>query len=56
MFPKTTKAWLVNIGVFDFDAVVFKDLWGMGDTKVFEAYVRYYLSDHRPMWVELGVG
>lgn len=28
----------------------------MGDEKQFEGYVRYYLSDHRPMWVELGVG
>ncbi|MGE3495029.1 MAG: endonuclease/exonuclease/phosphatase family protein [Gemmatimonadales bacterium] len=56
MFPKTTKAWLVDIGVFDFDAVVFKDLWAMGDVKQFQGYVRYYLSDHRPMWVELGVG
>jgi len=24
--------------------------------KQFQGYVRYYLSDHRPMWVELGVG
>ncbi len=56
MFPTTTKAWLVNIGVFDFDAVVFKELWDRGKPKVFEGYVRYYLSDHRPMWVELGVG
>ncbi|MGE3600909.1 MAG: hypothetical protein AB7N70_35785 [Dehalococcoidia bacterium] len=56
MFPKTTKAWLVDIGVFDFDAVVFQGLWALGDVKQFQGYVRYYLSDHRPMWVELGVG
>jgi endonuclease/exonuclease/phosphatase family metal-dependent hydrolase len=55
MFPKTTKAWLVNIGVFDFDAVAFKTLWDRVDPKIFQAYVRYYLSDHRPMWVELRV-
>jgi endonuclease/exonuclease/phosphatase family metal-dependent hydrolase len=56
MFPKTTKAWLVNIGVFDFDAVVFPELWARGNRQAFNAYLRYYLSDHRPMWVEVRVG
>lgn len=43
-----------GVGVFDFDAVVFRDLWERGDRKRFNAYLRYYLSDHRMMWVEVG--
>lgn len=43
-------------GVFDFDTCVFPDLWqGGANKKNFKAYVRYYLSDHRPMWVQLKV-
>jgi len=53
MFPRTTEAWLVNVGVFDFDGVVFPDLWAGRGRAAFHAYLRYYLSDHRPMWVEL---
>jgi hypothetical protein len=26
-----------------------------GNKADFRAYVRYYLSDHRPLWMELGV-
>ncbi len=44
-------------GVFDFDTAVFPDLWQNGANKAnFRAYVRYYLSDHRPMWIQLSVG
>jgi hypothetical protein len=33
--------------------VVFADLWNGGQgKKKFNTYVRYYLSDHRPMWME----
>lgn len=56
MFPKTTRSWLVDVGVFDFDAVVFRELWERGDQKAFNGYVRYYLSDHRVMWVEVRAG
>jgi endonuclease/exonuclease/phosphatase family metal-dependent hydrolase len=41
-------------GVFDFDTVVFPDLWQNGNNKKnFKSYLRYYLSDHRPMWIQL---
>jgi endonuclease/exonuclease/phosphatase family metal-dependent hydrolase len=48
-FPGETQAdFTSNHGVFDFDAVVFPDLWDGGKGKQkFGAYVRYYLSDHR---------
>ncbi len=40
--------------VLDYDGVVFPDLWQEGENaKNFRAYLRYYLSDHRPMWVQL---
>ena len=43
-------------GVFDYDAVIFSDLWKDGtNLKNFKAYLRYYLSDHRPMWVQLSI-
>lgn len=53
LFPTTTQAWFVDVGVFDYDAVVFRDLWTGQGRDVFDGYLRYYLSDHRPMWVEL---
>ena len=41
-------------GVFDFDGCIFSELWDDSATgrKVFEAYVRYYISDHRPIWAQ----
>jgi hypothetical protein len=43
-------------GVFDIDGAVFRDLWGNGtkaEASKFRSYVRYYLSDHRPLWAQL---
>jgi hypothetical protein len=53
LFPSMLLTRSVEVGVFDFDAVVFKELWDRGDPAVFNAYLRYYLSDHRVMWVVL---
>jgi endonuclease/exonuclease/phosphatase family metal-dependent hydrolase len=54
-FPNTKEYFTAKSGVFDFDAVVFKKLWeDEGRTQQqFNAYVRYYVSDHRPFWAEL---
>lgn len=54
-FPGTTKQYFTGLkGVFDYDAVIFGDLWQNGaNKKNFKAYLRYYISDHRPMWVQL---
>jgi len=38
--------------VFDFDGAIFGDLWQARGRDDFLAYVRYYLSDHRPLWAE----
>jgi hypothetical protein len=53
MLADTTQRWLVDVGVFDFDAVIFPDLWSGRGEKDFKAYLRYYISDHRPLWVKL---
>ena len=47
-FPGETMNEFVEAGVFDFDGAVFRTLWGNRGEKDFLAYVRYYLSDHRP--------
>ncbi|HXE37654.1 MAG TPA: endonuclease/exonuclease/phosphatase family protein [Azonexus sp.] len=56
-FPETTrKHFTGQKGVFDFDTVIFPNLWQNGtNTKDFKAYLRYYMSDHRPMWVQLSI-
>lgn len=52
VFPGSTKKKLTGkSGVFDFDGALFPDLW---ETKrqSFDAYMRYYVSDHRLIWYE----
>jgi endonuclease/exonuclease/phosphatase family metal-dependent hydrolase len=53
--PETTRNCFTGLkGVFDYDTVIFPDLWQDGaNMKNFRAYLRYYISDHRPMWVQL---
>ncbi len=55
--PGTTMHCFTGLkGVFDYDGVIFPDLWMDGKNKAnFKAYLRYYISDHRPMWVQLNV-
>jgi hypothetical protein len=55
--PGTTQSCFTgNKGVYDYDQVIFPDLWnnGAGEAQ-FKTYLRYYISDHRPMWVQLTV-
>jgi endonuclease/exonuclease/phosphatase family metal-dependent hydrolase len=40
-------------GVFDFDSVLFRALWEERGERDFDAYTRWAISDHRPLWVEL---
>ena len=55
-FPQKTKEdFTGRMGVFDFDGAVFNDLWDASSKKQqqkFFQYVRYYIADHRPLWVE----
>ena len=56
-FPETSQDRFTGLkGVFDFDTAIFPDLWHDGtNQKDFKAFLRYYVSDHRPMWVQLAV-
>jgi endonuclease/exonuclease/phosphatase family metal-dependent hydrolase len=49
-FPGETGDAFESAGVFDFDGAVFTSLWKERGREDFLAYVRYYLSDHRPLW------
>lgn len=54
--PQTTQDCFQAKGVFDYDQVIFPALWQNGtNEKNYKAYLRYYISDHRPMWVQLAV-
>jgi endonuclease/exonuclease/phosphatase family metal-dependent hydrolase len=56
-FPGQTKNCFQQMGVFDFDEVLFKSLWDnpRRSEAEYRQYVRYYISDHRPLWMELSV-
>ncbi len=55
-FPgETKKRFTGNTGIFDFDRSIFRRLWETKTQKQFQAYLRYYISDHRPMWAEFRI-
>lgn len=56
-FPDDSQALVDGpTGTFDYDGAIFPSLWANGtNTKNFNAYLRYYLSDHRLMWIRLKV-
>lgn len=43
-----------QVEVFDFDNTLFEELWQREDEPWpdFRGYLRYYISDHRPLWTE----
>jgi endonuclease/exonuclease/phosphatase family metal-dependent hydrolase len=49
---------ITAMGVFDFDGALFRDLWGetKAEQSKFRSYVKYYVSDHRPLWAAIDVG
>ena len=52
-FPGGTKDRFTGAcSVFDFDGAVFQTLWTERTPKQFRDYVRYHISDHRPLWAE----
>jgi endonuclease/exonuclease/phosphatase family metal-dependent hydrolase len=55
-FPGPTKIrFTKKTGVFDFDGALFRKLWETHTEKQFRSYLRYYISDHRPMWAEFKI-
>jgi endonuclease/exonuclease/phosphatase family metal-dependent hydrolase len=58
MFPDTKLRSRAMKGVFDFDTVIFNDLWSDTDRprqRRFFDYVRYYMSDHRVLWTSFDI-
>lgn len=55
VFPGPMEEAIEQLGVFDFDGALFRDLWGTtkAQQSKFRSYVKYYLSDHRPLWARL---
>ncbi len=59
--PTALRDRVVSHGVFDFDAAVFASKWRflaqrnthVRTVKEFNRYLRHYVSDHRPVWVEI---
>ena len=55
-FPgKSRQEYTGNSGVFDFDGAIFRQLWQVRTKTQFRAYLRYYISDHRPIWAEFRI-
>jgi endonuclease/exonuclease/phosphatase family metal-dependent hydrolase len=57
VFPGPMEEAIEQSGVFDFDGALFRDLWGptKKEQSRFRSYVKYYLSDHRPLWASLKI-
>ena len=51
-FPQEAGLAFVADGVFDFDGALFKDLWNSASPQAFAAFMRYHISDHRPIWAQ----
>jgi endonuclease/exonuclease/phosphatase family metal-dependent hydrolase len=54
-FPGETSEFAERVDVFDFDNAVFADLFAERPLKQFLGYVRYHLSDHRPLWAQFKI-
>lgn len=53
LFPAhTADGFTGTLGVFDFDNVIFPDLYAEDPVRFYK-YIRYCLSDHRPLWIEI---
>jgi endonuclease/exonuclease/phosphatase family metal-dependent hydrolase len=53
--PGMDKLLTENKGVFDYDGAVFAKLFSTKTLVQFNSYLRYYMSDHRPMWMEIKI-
>jgi len=49
-FPGRTSEEYVASGVFDFDGGLFSALYDSEPSSVFNAFMRYHISDHRILW------
>lgn len=42
-------------GVFDYDGAIFNAMYQRRSISSFRSYLRYYISDHRPIWSEIDI-
>jgi endonuclease/exonuclease/phosphatase family metal-dependent hydrolase len=54
LFPNETTE-LEQIAIFDFDNVVFRDVFVNKSLTQFLSYVRFHVSDHRPLWAQFSI-
>ncbi len=54
-FLPDSKTRIKSQGVFPFDNAAFADIYNSRTKAEFKGYIKYYLSDHRPMWMELDI-
>jgi len=54
-FLPGTKSRILSHGIFPFDNAAFADIFNTKTAAAFRGYIKYYISDHRPMWIELDI-
>ena len=54
-FLPGTKSRILSDGIFPFDNAAFADIYNTKTAVAFRGYIKYYISDHRPMWIELNI-
>jgi endonuclease/exonuclease/phosphatase family metal-dependent hydrolase len=47
------KSKVKKMGVFDFDAAIFSDIFNAAAPGYWRSCAKYYISDHRPLWMQL---
>ncbi|NQY05108.1 MAG: endonuclease/exonuclease/phosphatase family protein [Flavobacteriaceae bacterium] len=52
-FLPSIKSKIKAQGIFDFDNAIFPELYENESKANFKAYLRYYISDHRLLWMQL---
>lgn len=55
-FLPAMKNSIVSHGIFPFDNALFAEIYKNKTHADFRDYIKYYISDHRPMWMELNSG
>jgi endonuclease/exonuclease/phosphatase family metal-dependent hydrolase len=54
-FLPGSKTRILSDGIFPFDNAAFAAIYQSKTAAVFRGYIKYYISDHRPMWMELDI-
>ncbi len=54
-FLPGSKSRILSDGIFPFDNAAFAYIYNTYTPAVFRGYIKYYISDHRPMWMQLDI-